>query len=214
MAIDNRIRLSSTKIDFTNDVGVTGQDHDLFPEAGDPFRFDHMRMFLIGLLANQSTNIGYPSNYRIGTMFYDQNNDGEMKIAGDISGTPTEDFVDLSNHIALYDQDGNKITLTDWFRLIQAQVESFTKKITFSGISSDNNIKIIPIPLSIQSLIVSNMRPIVFINGILVDPRHTRFSSGSPVSIELLDDIELDSADEFTVIIQGFDVFYVENVIA
>src|SRR4051812_5941874 len=75
---DNRIRFSPTKIDFTAEVGVTGQDHDSYPSAGSQARFDWMRMVIIGLLSNQSS-FTEPSEKREGTLWFDLNNQ-ELKI--------------------------------------------------------------------------------------------------------------------------------------
>ena len=46
---DNRLRFSSTKIDFANDVGIASQDHDNYPPPQGQARFDHMRMVVIAL---------------------------------------------------------------------------------------------------------------------------------------------------------------------
>lgn len=69
---DNRIRFSGPGIDFENEVGRTGQDHDDYPQPYTQARYDWMRMFLIGLLSCQSSK-EEPTQYRDGTWWFDLN---------------------------------------------------------------------------------------------------------------------------------------------
>ena len=68
---DQRIRLPGAKINFSTDVGTTGQDHDTFPAPGQA-RYDHMRMYLLGLLSNQAS-YSEPTQYREGSFWFDLN---------------------------------------------------------------------------------------------------------------------------------------------
>jgi hypothetical protein len=78
---DNRIRLSSAKIDFDSEFGNLGQDIDGYPPEGGQARFDHMRSVLLGLLAQQSS-VNEPSQRRNGTPWFDLNT-GSLKIWSD-----------------------------------------------------------------------------------------------------------------------------------
>jgi hypothetical protein len=74
---DNRIRFPSALIDFTTDVGVTGQEHDNYPAPGQA-RYDWLRMYLLGLLSCQSSHTE-PTQFREGTWWFDLNGP-EMKV--------------------------------------------------------------------------------------------------------------------------------------
>lgn len=103
--MDNRIRLPGPKINFADDVGVTGQDHDDYPEPGQA-RYDHLRMYLIGLLSNQS-GPQPPTQYRDGTVWFDTSGPkGVLKIR------------DRSEwrHLAEAIQLAPDVTLADWFQ--------------------------------------------------------------------------------------------------
>ena len=67
---DNRLRLPAPEIDFVNDVGITGQEHDTYPTADTQARYDWMRMYLQALLAHQSSHL-QPINFRTGTTWFD-----------------------------------------------------------------------------------------------------------------------------------------------
>lgn len=69
---DNRIKLPAGEIDFDNTVGTTGQSHDLYPYPGHQPRYDHMRMYLIGLLSQQAS-FDEPTEYREGTVWFNLN---------------------------------------------------------------------------------------------------------------------------------------------
>jgi len=71
--MDNRITLPTTEIDF-NIVGLTGQDHDTYPGPGQSARYDWMRLYLIGLLAHQTSQCP-PTNYRPGTIWFSNSYD-------------------------------------------------------------------------------------------------------------------------------------------
>jgi hypothetical protein len=117
---DNRIRLPSPLIDFTGDVGDTGKAHDSFPEAG-PARFDHMRMFLIGLLANQAS-FQEPIEFRLGSWWFDLNS-GIFKYRADEGATIDTDganWVSLANAIELMDG----LTLQQWYDQIKDTIEA------------------------------------------------------------------------------------------
>jgi hypothetical protein len=111
---DNRIRLPAPPIDFTDDVGETGQDHDRFPEPGQA-RFDWMRMFLVGLLANQAS-YNEPINFRKGTFWFDLNTSILKIRTGDgVAGT---DWSDVGEVIQVADG----LTLKGWFDAVSSSL--------------------------------------------------------------------------------------------
>lgn len=69
---DNRIRFPSSPLDFATAVGVTGQDHDHYPQPSTQARYDWMRMMMIGLLSHQSS-YHPPTQFREGTVWMDLN---------------------------------------------------------------------------------------------------------------------------------------------
>jgi hypothetical protein len=104
---DNRIRLQAPPIDFEDDVGNTGQDHDDYPDPGQA-RYDWMRMYLIGLLANQAS-FNEPVNYRKGTPWFDLNTMTlKIRTGEGVAGTTWSDFSDVI-------QVSTGLTLKDWF---------------------------------------------------------------------------------------------------
>lgn len=111
---DNRIRIPAPPIDFEEDVGETGQDHDNFPEPGQA-RYDWMRMFLIGLLANQAS-YDEPVNYRKGSFWMDLST-GVLKIRTG-NGTAGTEWSDVAELI----QVSPGLTLQDWFDAVSSSL--------------------------------------------------------------------------------------------
>ena len=109
---DNRIRLSSSKIDFENDVGIASQDHDDYPPPQGQARFDHMRMFLIGVLSQQSS-YDEPTQKRDGTPWFDLNT-FQLKIWTQNSWQSYASVLALAE-----DSEGNVTeTLATWYSTI------------------------------------------------------------------------------------------------
>jgi hypothetical protein len=201
--IDNRIRLEPTEIDFEDTVGVTGRAHDNFPAKGQQPRYDWMRIYLIGLLSLQSSTEP-PSEFRTGTLWFDRS-DNTVKIYNGAG------WVDLAEHIALTDD----LTLAEWFEIVQPKINSIQPRLTFSGTALSDNIVSIPVPQSIQDQLTSldGMHPFVYINGELVDPRNSNFVSELSSAVILSGGVDLDTDDEFTVIIERYEVFVLESVV-
>jgi hypothetical protein len=195
MLPDNRIRFTPPKIDFDNDVGNLGQDIDNFPAPGSQARYDWMRMVLLGLLGNQSST-QEPTQKREGTIWFDYNllafkvwSNNEWKL--------------LSSAIPLsVDQDNNVVNLQEWFIDVSNIVTNISQEVTFSGTCSANNITTINLPESTRQFLFPDSRPILFINGILVDPRNSRLDTPElPTSIRLTN-VSLKTGDRFTVFIR------------
>ena len=113
---DNRIRLPAVKIDFANDVGLASQDHDTYPPAGGQARFDHMRMYLIGLLSQQSS-YDEPTQKRDGTPWFDYNT-LSLKIWLDGSWRPYSDTIQLTD----------ELNLTQWYSQVSLALSTLSFK--------------------------------------------------------------------------------------
>lgn len=207
---DNRIQLPPGLIDFLNVIGITGQAHDNFPGPGQQPRYDWMRSFLIGLLSLQSSN-DPPTQYRFGTLWC-------SKITKTINVWNGTAWVSLQEFIQIgTDSGGNTVTLAQHLQAITAQLESITPRMTFSGFSAANNVTTIPVPSQVQTALGSNpfgLVPVVYINGLLVDPRKSVFEPGCPAKISLLGGVKMSKNDRFTVVVERFDVAVVTDVVA
>lgn len=187
---DNRIRFPSTKINFTNDVGITSQDHDDYPPPQGQARYDHMRMFLIGLLSQQSSTTE-PTEKRDGTPWFDLNTftlkiwiNGEWKLYSD--AIPME----------------TNVTLQDWYKSVSGTLASLAPELFFAGVCTSNGISDITIPTNLQSQIYQDSYAFVYVNGLLIDPREAQFvGSPSPTTIRLTT-VELENNDTFVVTIR------------
>jgi hypothetical protein len=191
---DNRLRFPSTLIDFPNDVGTTSQDHDSYPPPQGQARYDHFRMVMIALLSQQSSYEA-PTQYRNGTPWFDLNTN-VLKIR---SGGAWVSYADV---IALGDADptsGSYLTLSEWFDTTNVAISSLAQEITFSGVSTADSVTDITIPASLQTLLYSDTRCFLYINGVLADPRDCSIINLTTIR---LSNISLDTDDEFTVILR------------
>jgi hypothetical protein len=201
---DQRIRLPGAKIDFSTEVGTTGQDHDTFPAPGQA-RYDHMRMYLLGLLSNQAS-YNEPTQYREGSFWFDLNT---LTIKQHINGA----WSSLSEAILL-DQDGSTVTsLADWYKSTVDVVNSIKPDVTFSGaVTTVATVISIPSTLTVTGL----NRCFLWVNGKLVDPRKCQLIGGNtPTSIKLPTSLALAVSDTFTVVLKHMASkdFYVTDVV-
>lgn len=189
---DNRIRFPTTRVDFDADVGVTGQDHDEYPAPSSQARFDHMRLYLIGLLAQQSS-LTAPTECREGTPWFDLNT-FSLKIRKNGA------WVSYANAIALTEPDteGDVITLAEWYTTVEALLAGSSPEVVFMGQCTENDVTSITIPSSVQSLIVADSKVFMTIAGSLVDPRNCSLIGSPPTTIHL-SNIALSSGDTFIV---------------
>lgn len=195
--MDNRIRLPAGPIDFTNDVGLTGQDHDTYPASGQQARYDWMRLYLIGLLSNQSGE-AEPTQYRVGTIWYDL---AALSLKVRQSVVDGSSWAEISEAIALGDTN-----LKDWYEIANDIILSNAPTMVFGGNSNNNSVVLIPIPTSIQPNIVSGRtRPFVYINGILVDPKNSVIET---TNVRLLNGDSLNNGDRYTVEFKNIGQFY------
>lgn len=170
---DNRIKLQSQLIDFVNDVGVTGQDHDTFPDAGQSPRYDWMRSFLDGILSMQSS-FEEPTEKRHGTLWFDRNKRLIKAWNGD-------KFVGLAEFISV-----SNINLLDLFSKINLKL---TNRITmvYNAIVETSSM-LIPIPQKISEELVNKVDEflvLVFANGKLINPGVVSITIGAPVEVQL-----------------------------
>lgn len=186
---DNRIKFPPTRIDFDNDVGVTGQEHDSYPAPGSQARYDWMRLMLIGLLSQQSS-YDEPEQKRIGTPWFDLTTNTLKCWAG-------EAWIRYSEFIEL--EDG--VALKDWYDEVKESIESLTSEIFFHGVSTNNNISSIAIPESVRTSIFADSRVFLTINGELVNPTKCTLIGDPPTSIQLTG-VTLSDEDEFVVSIR------------
>lgn len=197
MAIpDNRIRFSSTRIDFETEVGVTGQDHDDYPAAGGQARYDWMRMFLLGLLSCQSSS-EEPTQYREGTPWFDLNTH-TLKIYSGNGWVSVSDAIGLTEP----DTNGDVVTLSSWYTTVQDLLVGLAPEVVFSGQCNADNITTIDVPETLRSNLVSDSRVFMHINGLLVKPTSCALiGSPTPTTIRL-SGLSLSNGDSFTVIIR------------
>jgi len=201
---DQRIRLPGAKIDFSTEVGTTGQDHDTFPAPGQA-RYDHMRMYLLGLLSNQAS-YSEPTQYREGTPWFDLNT---LTLKLYVNGS----WSSLSETILL-DQDGSTVTsLADWYKSTVDAVNSIKPDVTFSGaVTTAATVILIPSTLTVTGL----NRCFLWVNGKLLDPRKCQLIGGNtPTSIKLPTSLALAVNDTFTVVLKHIASkdFYITNVV-
>ena len=206
--MDNRIIFPPTEIDFSGNL--TGQDHDTFPAPGQQPRFDWMRSAIQGILSHQSSK-DPPTQFRTGTIWYNLTKKAFYIHNG-------SSWVSLSEAIAVIESsDGSIVSLADWFIAAQDKLDSIQPRFTFSGYSTVDNKTKIPVPADVQLLlndIAEFLHPVVYINGAMVDPRNSRFNSVScPTIIELLNGINIDEDQRFTVVIERFDFMSTSDVV-
>lgn len=204
---DNRLRFPTTEIDFANDVGLTGQDHDDFPAANAQPRWDWLLMWFISLLANQSST-NEPTNYREGTLWLDMSTN-VLRIRFNNAWRSLADVISVEETGENTEQI---TTLQEWYDATKEVLNSAAAESTFSGISTVDGATNIPIPDGLP-VNVDNQKPFVWINGVMVDPRNVRFIGDTTVS--LVNGIEINEDDRFTVVLKNItdELFHVPSVV-
>lgn len=198
---DNRIRLPSNKIDFATEVGIASQDHDSYPPPQGQARYDHLRMFLIGLLSLQSS-FSEPSEFRDGTPWFDLNTQS-LKI--NVNG----EWVNFTDAIHL--ETGT--SLTDWYQSVNIAISSLTPECSFGG-SVTALTSSIPIPASIQNKLSSDTRAFITINGTSIDPREVNLAGIPYPTVINLNNWELESGDNYFVTLRRIpsSCFVTQNI--
>lgn len=195
--MDNRIRFPSTLIDFQNEVGITGQDHDYYPKPGQA-RYDWMRMTLIGLLANQSSE-EEPFNYRPGTIWY-KLTDGYFRYCKDMD----TGFVDIADGIKI-EIDGVTRSLSEWADYIEITQADENPMVAWNGVATDIT-TYLEIPEVIRPYAARpNARGLLHKNGLLVNPHHVTLSNARD-RIYFTSSAVMGEGDEYVIEIQLIDV--------
>jgi len=169
---DNRIRFPGPKIDFANDVGTTGQDHDNYPAPLAQARFDHLRMALIGLLAQQSS-YSEPTQKRDGTAWFDLTTQ-TLRIYKNGTWHDYSEVLQLSTDI-----EGKPYTLQQWYEDVSASLSTFAPEVCFGGVFTVDGTLSLTIPSSLQSKVDPLATVFLYINGQFYDPRSIQLS-GTP----------------------------------
>lgn len=199
---DNRIRLPAPRIDFETDVGLAFQDHDNYPPPSGPARFDHMRMMLIGLLAQQAS-FSEPTQFRDGTPWFDLNS-MTLKIR---SGNAWVSYTDVIHVVS------DAMNLTEWITRTNTIISGFGPDVVFSGSSNADNITTITIPESLRSSITTTSRCFFYKNGALLDLNKCAII-GHPASSITLNGEQLNTNDRFTVLLRTIpdSTFYTTTI--
>tara|TARA_R110000751_G_scaffold112718_4_gene211714 strand:+ start:2426 stop:3049 length:624 start_codon:yes stop_codon:yes gene_type:complete len=203
-APDNRLRFSSTKIDFATDVGLSGQDHDNYPPPQGQARFDHMRMLMIALLSQQSS-FAEPTEYRDGTPWYDLNSETLKIWQGEWKKFSEAIPVGLPDGLGLY------TTLEEWYDAVNAALTGVSQEVVFNGSSTADGIQSIEIPLSLRPFVYDDTRCFVHKNGLFQDPRNHTILGGITIKFS---NYQLDIGDNFTVVLKRVpdNSFYTPSV--
>jgi len=193
MTNDNRIRFDAPLIDFSGAVGLSGQNHDNYPAPNTQARYDHLRMYLIGLLSCQSSD-SQPTEYREGTWWFDTTIN-MMKIYANSA------WQDASNVIRLGTaSNGDTITLQNWYDTINDTVQSIKSEICFQSVIVSSNVTLIPIPSSLQSLIIPDSKAFVTVNGIAINPLLTTLEPGTtPTAVKVPVDLSIGDKVSITI---------------
>ena len=205
---DYRIKFPAPLIDFSADVGLTGQAHDEYPAPGTQARYDHLRLYLIGLLTNQASYL-LPLEYSEGTIWFDLNTTALKTYFNN-------QWQEIANAIVLT-SEGETTTLADWYTN-QATIilKSLAPEVVFGGRSTISGIFRIPIPSNMYPYIFTDSRIFMTVNSTHnLDPREVAIVTvGSQKFIDISPN-ELDANDLFYVTIRRIPntTFSTENII-
>lgn len=195
-APDYRIRFQAPLIDFDAQVGNEGQDVDGYPTPYGQARYDHMRMVILGLLAQQASS-SPPTQFRNGTPWFDLNSE-TIKIRR------KDEWVSLSESIRLDETSSNDspTTLQTWYDSVNGIIRSLQNELYFGGAVLSVGIDSIPIPLSIRGFLDNSSRAFVYINGVLIDPILTPMNSVSNPTSVVIPTGSVESGSKFSVLIK------------
>ena len=204
---DYRIRFPAPLIDFSTEVGLTGQAHDNYPAPGAQARYDHLRLYLIGLLTNQAS-FDQPSEYSEGTLWFDLSDNFYKSYNGN-------QWHDLASNIAL--RSGSSVTsLKDWYENEASIIlNSLAPEVFFGGSCSTTGLYRIPIPNDLIQYIYVDSRIFLTVNGMALDPRLVRFVQvGAQKYIDISPN-EFEAGDTFFALIRRIPsaTYYEESVI-
>jgi len=205
---DFRIRLPAPKIDFISEVGLTNTDADNYPAYGSQARADWMRLYLIGLLTQQ-TSYEEPTIFADGTPWFDLN-DGTLKIRLNDAWVPYSEVISVE-----HDPYGiSTKTLAEFYNEVSETLVSLAPEIVFTGTSNTNSVSSITIPVTLRGNLNADSRAFVYVNGLLKSPLSTQLNQPNPTMV-ILTGFTINSGDTFTVIIRRIpdSTYYAEQVV-
>lgn len=214
---DNRIDFTEFPVDFVR-MGTTGQAHDNYPAPNTQARFDLMRQFLIGLLANQATDEeanGEPFEKRTGTLWFKK----KAKLLDIFNGNG---FDSLAKYIGVEvseeseeTEEGETLvsirTVQDVLDELLSSQQFVAPNVIWSGFFTEDSDGDIPIPDEFLGYaLLPNVGPIVHLDGLLVDPRRSNIISGNPAYVNI--SVSVESGQSYTVMLQHITEIKQEDV--
>ena len=211
MGNDNRIRLDLTPVPFPPAVGApqeqTGCLSDSFPTPNSQARYDQIRSFLLGLLSNQSSP-DEPYEKRTGTLWYQRSTTTNANEFINVHRGPESDgtggtWDSLADHIAITNGD-TITTLAEAMATVFATLQYSAPRVIWSGqIAIGNSSNTILIPPDFNGYAaMPNMQALVYINGLLLDPRICVIIPGEAAYIQITDAFILQPNQKFSVILE------------
>jgi hypothetical protein len=199
--LDNRIRLDETPVDFDKS-GTTGQLHDEYPAARSQARYDQMRTFLMGLLANQSCDESIvtgsePYEKRVGTLWYKKHAKLFSLFANKTEGDAWDDA--LAKYIGV--QTGEEVeSIQSAIDSIRAMLAYAAPRLIWCGYFVSDSARSIPVPDEYQAYLSDeHMLPMLYIAGKFIDPRLV-IKSGTYIIIN--ESVKFLSRQDYTVILE------------
>jgi len=204
---DFRIRLPAPKINFETEVGLTNTDADNYPAYGSQARADWMRIYLIGLLSQQSS-YSEPTVFAEGTPWFDLN-DETLKIRLNGAWVSYSEIISVEQSLGVSTK-----TLAEFYNDVADTLTSLAPEITFSGVSNTNGISSITIPVTLRGNLHIDSRVFIYVNGLLKNPLSAQLNQPNPTMV-ILSGFTIDSGDTFTVVIKRIpdSTFHTEQVV-
>jgi hypothetical protein len=196
---DNRIRLDQTPVDDSV-RDKTGDLHDDYPSPNNAARYDFMQSYLIGLLSNQSSE-DEPLEKHPGMTWFNKQT-LMLMLYWD------EAFNNLSNYIGVDTEDiDSEETVTrslqDVLTEILGALQFVGPRVIWSGVFTTDEANEIPIPDDYQGYAaMPGMKPLVYLDGLLLDPRTTIIQPGNNTTIFITGGNDPQPRQEYTVILE------------
>jgi hypothetical protein len=207
--LDNRIRLDEPIVDFTKS-GLTGQLHDDYPFPNTQARFDLMRTFLIGLLANQSCDEdihGEPAEKRTGSLWFKK----KSALLELYNGSK---FDNLSKYIGIT-VDDVKVSIESVLLNILSNLKYSAPKVIWCGrFIFGTDMTVIAVPEAYQGYAsIKDIHPILYVEGKLIDPRDTVIDGGNPYFIRINGNFVPSANQKYTVFLEHVTSITQEDIL-
>jgi hypothetical protein len=212
MLPDSRLRFPAPLLDFSTEVGLSGQDNERFPAADVQPRWDWLLIWFISLLSNQAS-YEEPTQYRDGTIWFDMNS-LTFKVWRSSLENISGSWMKLSSSIEMETVSGVPLTLSTWYTSTNSKLSGAAPQTTFSGNCITDGATDIPIPVTLQGEVdLVKTRPIIYINGLLIDPRNCSYNTAAIITLS--GGTTLQVGDRFTIIISNIlpANFYIPDVV-